>query len=132
MTRFNKYFANDFGSCRLIAYGYDVYREREVKVYLMPGDVENVGLTDGVDKWIAPVSADPFGGKGLSIQRIVRDIAAGVKVDPPVRPSLVKSRGRRALLDAPPEPPMKRERHALLDASQAPTTPSRSRRVLLA
>jgi len=132
MSRFNAYFANDFRGCRLIAYGYDIHREREVKVYLMPGDLENVGLTDGVDKWIAPAIADPFGSRGLNIARLVKDIAEGKDVAPPVRPSLVKSRGRRTILEDEPAQPPKRERRALLDAATAEQAPSRSRRVLLA
>ncbi len=131
MTRFNRYFANDFSGCRLIAYGYDVYREREVRVYLMPGDYENVGMTDGTDKWIAPTVADPFGNKGLNIARLVKDISEGKEVAPPVRPSLIKSRGRRAIIEDEPAQPIKRERRALLDAPTSSPAP-RSRRVILA
>ena len=84
MNRFNAYINNDFSGCRLLAYAYDHCRLREVRIYMVPGFMEEVGVTDGTDRWIAPVVADPF---SVNIKRIMTDLQAGKHVPLPVRPA---------------------------------------------
>lgn len=59
MGKYNHHFANHFGSCRLIATGWDPHRNRDIQLHLIPGELECVGVTDGVDAWVAPI-ATPF------------------------------------------------------------------------
>jgi hypothetical protein len=110
MTRFNHYFANHFSACRLLAEAYDHCRNRDVRIYLVPGEMEFVGVTDGIDCWIAPVRAELF---SVNIQRIIQDIHAGL--DPsPMRRSARKQR-HKLLSAAPiPQPSTTRGRRALL------------------
>jgi len=55
--RFNHFFANHFAGCRLLVTGRDKHRDREVKVYALPGEFDIVGITDTIDAWIAPANA---------------------------------------------------------------------------
>ena len=59
---FNQYLNAHFqqGECRLIANAYDDCRNREVRLYALPGHWDVVGVTDGTDAWIAPAIAAPF------------------------------------------------------------------------
>jgi hypothetical protein len=41
---------------------------------MLPGEFEIVGVSDGTDAWIAPVSGDPF---SVSVKRILEDIRSG-------------------------------------------------------
>lgn len=123
MSRFNNYFANDFASCRLLAYARDPHRERDVRIYLMPGDIENVGITDGVDKWICPVIANPF---SVDIVKLVRMICDGVPIPKPMPPGASRTTRRAVLFDHSPQVP-KTSRRAILATIE--TTP-RTRRVL--
>lgn len=125
MPSFNHYFNNDFAGCRLLAYARDNCRNRDVRVYMIPGSVDCVGVSDGVDKWIAPVIANPF---SVNVQDLIRKILAGEDVPKPSKPQEGGKSGRRALLGEPPnEVPTPRKRIALI-ADIQPTR--RTRRVL--
>lgn len=125
MSRFNNYFANDFASCRLLAYARDPHRGRDVRIYLMPGDLENVGITDGIDKWVCPVIANPF---SVDIVKLVRMLCDGVPLPKPIPPGEARTTRRAVLFDHSAQAP-KTGRRALLDDAETPAT-SRSRRVL--
>lgn len=120
---FSHYFNNRFSGCRLIAEAYDHCRLRDVKIYLIPGQVDCVGVCDTVDRWIAPVAPDLF---TVDIQQVMRDIFAGNNIQLPVRaPALVK-RSRRAIIsEDPPDPPELEKtpvkRRPLLTEPAAPT-----------
>src|SRR3954463_522104 len=60
--RFNHYLNAHFqqGECRLIAHARDECRQRDVRLYAIPGFWDVVGVTDGTDAWIAPAAAAPF------------------------------------------------------------------------
>jgi hypothetical protein len=60
--RFNHYLNAHFqqGECRLIAHARDDCRQRDVRLYAIPGFWDVVGVTDGTDAWIAPAAAAPF------------------------------------------------------------------------
>lgn len=88
MSRFNAYMSNHFGSCMLLAESYDPHRQRDVKIYRVPGEDAYVGVTDGTDSWIAPVVADLF---TCNIKRIMDDLHAGKM------PVISKSRERKKL-----------------------------------
>jgi hypothetical protein len=57
--RYNHYFKSGFGGCRLLYDGHDPHRNREVRVYALPGEFSVVGVTDGVDTWIASSATAP-------------------------------------------------------------------------
>lgn len=57
MSRFNNYFTSGFSGCKLVATGYDPHRERDVRMFLIPGHIDVLGVTDTVDSWIAPLSS---------------------------------------------------------------------------
>lgn len=127
MSRFNHYFANDFASCLLVGYARDHHRGRDVRIFKMPGDVENVGVTDGIDKWIAPVIANPF---SINVIQWMKNHLDGVPNPKPVPPQAYTGRVRRSVMtaeDLPPRP----GRRALITAEETPAT-TRSRRALLA
>lgn len=112
MANYKYYFGNGFAGCKLLAHTRDVYRERDVRVFMIPGEFDVVGVTDGTDCWIAPVAADPF---RVNVADLIRRVRAGEPItvsEPPKRP-------RRALIDeAQPSPrPMRR---ALVEEPQAP------------
>lgn len=98
MSKFNAYFMNDFVACRLLAYARDVYRNRDVRIYQVPGEWDFVGVTDGVDKWIAPISANPF---SVNVGRLLEDIKAGKPNPKPTQPTVG---GRRKLLTTEAQP----------------------------
>jgi hypothetical protein len=126
MSRFNSYFANDFASCRLLAYARDPHRERDVRIYLMPGDIENVGVTDGVDKWICPVICNPF---SVNIIQLVKDIQSGVVIPKPEPPGSQGKGARRRLFNHDVPTPQPAARRAILAPLEQ--TQPRSRRAVL-
>ena len=74
MARFNEYFKNHWEGCRLLAEARDNHRNRDVRIYMVPGEFDIVGVSDGTDAWVAPVAIDPF---SVSVKRILEDIRAG-------------------------------------------------------
>lgn len=56
MNRWNGYMNNHFKECELIGTKPDPHRGRLVSVYRIPGDDDNVGVSDGVDAWITSPS----------------------------------------------------------------------------
>lgn len=89
MSRYNHLFANHFGSCRLLKVGRDPHRERDVKIYAIPGEFDVVGISDGTDSWVAPVAT----GFLEDVRKILVRIQAGEDVKPLV------SAGRRKIAD---------------------------------
>lgn len=71
------HFNNFFQHCRLLAETFDVHRHREVKVYMIPGELSVVGVTDGVDCWAAPTAINPF---SCDVPDLLRRILAGENV----------------------------------------------------
>lgn len=78
---FKYHINNHFSGCRLLAKTWDVYRMREVSVYLLPGTFDHVGVCDSTDAWVAPVAADPF---KVNIREILGKIQAGESPAPVV------------------------------------------------
>lgn len=74
MARFNEYFKNHWDGCRLLAEARDNHRNRDVRIFMVPGEFDIVGVSDGTDAWVAPVAIDPF---SVSVKRILEDIRAG-------------------------------------------------------
>jgi hypothetical protein len=106
---FAHYFNSRFAGCRLLAKAYDHCRNREVNLYQIPGHVDVVGVSDTVDRWIAPVAPDLF---TVDIVKLFRDMNEGTEVKLPIiAPALTKERPRtrRSLItDDLPEAPRKR------------------------
>lgn len=102
MNRFNSYMTSHFGACRLLAESYDLFRKRPVRIFLIPGEFEVVGVTDGTDAWIAPVSPQCF---RVDVADLVKRVRAGEAVE--VSRGSV---GRRVLLnDEAQEQPKRRK-----------------------
>ena len=53
MNRWNSYMNNHFKDCQQIGQFFDPHHGHMVKVFKIPGDVENVGLSTTVDAWVA-------------------------------------------------------------------------------
>lgn len=124
--RYNHHFQNHFGSCRLIVEGHDPHRNRPIQVRLIPGEFEVVGLTDGVDAWIAPVSTAPS-DLFDKVRRIIEDVKAGKQVG--VTTHAVRE--RRKINTPTEDPPPTRERRVIASASpQTTNLQPRTRRVI--
>lgn len=96
MSRFTFYLRNGFDSCRLLAKTRDVHRDRDVSVYALPGEFEYVGVHDGVDKWIAPVIANPF---SVDVRKLLANISSGVST--PEEAPTTKARVRLVSTEVP-------------------------------
>jgi hypothetical protein len=96
-VKFNHYFANHFRDCRLLVTGFDPHRQREMRVHLIPGEFDYVGVTDGVDAWIAPSSVAPS-DLFEKVRAALADIRAGREPKP------AGSTRRRVLIDDDPQP----------------------------
>lgn len=111
MSRYNLLINTHFSSCRLLVEGHDPHRDRKVKVFMVPGDFSVVGLTDGVDSWIAPTSVAPS-DLFDKVRRVLHDIQNGKHVE-------VAQVGRARIRVQPPtEAPKPRVR---VSAAQTPT-----------
>lgn len=111
MANFAHYFNSRFAGCRLLALTWDHCRHRDVKIYQVPGHMDCVGVSDGVDRWIAPVAPDLF---SVDIQKLLRDLQEGENIKlPVVAPALAKKEPRsrrRLLLEADEQPPVRQRR----------------------
>jgi hypothetical protein len=97
--RYNKHFANHFSSCRLLATGHDPHRNRDVQVRQLPGEFDVVGVTDGVDAWVAPITVAPS-PLFDRVRKAFADIRAGLS--PKVTESESPKVHRRPLTLPPP------------------------------
>lgn len=95
--RYNHHFASHFSSCVLLASAFDPHRNRQVQLRALPGEFSVVGVTDGVDAWIAPVAGDPF---SVNIARIIEEFARTGRVPG----TDLSPRSRRALPHVVPDP----------------------------
>jgi hypothetical protein len=108
---------SDFAGCRLLAYAHDNCRNRDVRLYLIPGEWEAVGVTDGVDKWVAPAVRDIM---SVDIPKLLRMLQAGDDIP---KPTPLVRRQREALVVEEEPQPKKRPRVVIEDQPQ----PRRSR-----
>lgn len=107
MTKYNRDFANHFGSRMILARARDNHRDRDVTLHLISDDHSVVGVTDGTDAWIAPVVGRPF---DVDVVRILEDLRKGKMPE---------------LQNSP-----KHRRRAVLSSSQSAEEPRRPRRTL--
>lgn len=132
MANFAHYFNSRFAGCQLLAEAFDQHRDRDVRIYRLPGQMECVGVSDGIDRWVAPVTPDIF---SVNIHQLMRDLHDGKQISLPVRAGKAQEpskRARRRLIteteasppEADPEPVLRRPR-----ASLAPT-PTKRRALL--
>lgn len=128
MADWKHYMSSHFSSCTLLARARDHHRERDVRIYVIPGVGDAVGISDGTDCWIAPASAECF---SVNVRRLLDDLHAGrgISAEALAGP---KKRERRALLstDDPPAPPDRPRRRLEADPAPIPSTiaPSALRR----
>jgi len=100
---FKHYINSGFVSCTLVAKAYDHIRHRDVRIYLVPGYPEDLGVTDGVDSWVCPLSCNPF---SVNVARVVADIVAGKPyqvVDGTRGLGTNREKKRRVILFSPPQ-----------------------------
>jgi len=117
MANWKTYLNSDFAGCRLLAYARDHCRNRDVRLFLIPGEWEAVGVTDGLDKWIAPAVRDIM---SVDIPGLLKRIQAGEEIPKPT--PLVRKPREALVMDAEPKP---RRREALANEDQP--KPRRSR-----
>lgn len=108
MNRFNAYMNSHFSGCRLLARARDVARNRDVTIHQIPGFWDVVGVSDGVESWVAPTSTGSFFKTATGdVADIMRRLQAGEPVGSV--PELPTKRARIALEDDEPAPrPVKR------------------------
>lgn len=122
MAMFNRYFANHFGGCQLLAEAHDQHRARDVRIYLIPGTVEVVGVTDGVDCWVCPTSISPF---SVDIKNILERLQEGTIRLPVRAPGMPgqSAPGKRVRIrvsdDPPVDPPNRPRSRVLVDPGQS-------------
>lgn len=75
MANYKHYMNTNYAGCRLLAEAYDHCRARNVRLFALPGRIDVVGVTDGVDKWIAPARNELFSVPALDL---LRDPSKGV------------------------------------------------------
>ncbi len=100
ISNFKYHMTNRFAGCVHIATTHDPYRNRVVQIFAMPGDFELVGIYDGVDRWVAPVSAEPFVNFGVKVKALLESLRAGT-FQRPVESTAAR---RRITLDPDPTP----------------------------
>lgn len=123
MNRFNAYMNNHFAGCKLLAESWDDSRKRDVRMYVVPGFVDCIGITDGTDSWISPVSASCF---SVNIERQMRDLFAGDGSFSVIRRQGSNSMPRRRVSLKPDVPtPAPRRRVSLKE--EQPTAGGRAR-----
>lgn len=109
---------NRFGACHHIANARDEHRNRDVRLFHIPGEFEYIGINDGVDCWICPVKADPF---SANTPRLLEDIRAGKivhaqplsrprKTAPPAQMELRPASRERRVVPQPVQQPVSRPR----------------------
>lgn len=99
MHSFKTFINSGFSGCRHVASGRDPHRQRDVRIYAMPGIFDYVGAHDGVDSWVAPVAANPF---DVNIVRLMADLQAGKSIP---TPAALEPRRRLRLAEPPSQPP---------------------------
>ena len=102
MANFKHYFDSRFAGCLLLAKAFDHHRNRDVNIYRIPGHEDCVGVSDGVDRWVAPVVAELF---SVDIQKVLRCLQDDPKFKLPVVAAgiekNVRQRRRVPLVDQP-------------------------------
>jgi len=118
MTIYNRYLKNHFSECRHIANARDEHRNRDVRLYAIPGVFDWVGVFDGVDAWVAPTIIQPF---SVDVRKLLSMVAAGERIDlerpPPKRRHIALPPGE----SPPPQQPPSRRR--IVTADSAPQSP---------
>lgn len=99
MADWKRHMNSGFSNCRLLAYARDNCRNRDVKIFQIPHVWDAVGVSDGVDSWIAPTIADPF---SVNIKRMMQDLLEGKQIPTPTPPG--PARRRAIILDDPKQP----------------------------
>lgn len=128
MASFKHYFNSRFAGCRLLAEAFDQHRNRNVSIYQIPGHIDVVGVSDTIDRWIAPVAPELF---SVNIYQLMRDLHDGKDIKLPIRsPLLAQSgkKGRRALIDeAHANPPPAEPEPVKRRPGKSQVAPARSR-----
>lgn len=111
--RFNKLLGSHFAGCLVLARARDVYRNRDVTVHMIPGDFSIVGVSDGVEAWIAPVVVNPF---SVNVKKLLEDVQAG---KPLTAPEPLLRRRPPPVATTPPPPLLKRRGEPISPVAEA-------------
>lgn len=72
--KYNHLFESHFQGCLHIAGYQDPHRNRDVRIYMIPGDHSMVGICDGVDTWVAPANTTVA---GVNLQAVLEAVRNG-------------------------------------------------------
>jgi len=72
-----------FQACYKLADAKDPHRNRDVRLYLIPGEQRYVGVSDGVDAFVAPVDINPF---GVDVRKLIGEYLSTGKLPGPSTP----------------------------------------------
>lgn len=124
MSRFNHYMNSHFSSCTLLAYARDMHRERDVQLFRLAGEWEAVGVSDGVDAWIAPVVRGAKFFHTVDVWQLLNDAREGKEIPKPT--PLLQGR-RRLLMDDDAAAPAQTPRRRVIEEVTQDTTQRRRR-----
>lgn len=77
--KYNHLFNTKFAGCLHLAGYHDPHRNRDAKIYMIPGDHAHVGICDGVDTWIAPVNTSIA---GVDLAAVLESVRSGTFTGP--------------------------------------------------
>lgn len=80
MSDYKHHMKSHFAGCRHLANAYDPHRQRDVKLFHIPGDFTVVGVDDGTDSWIAPTMCNPF---SVDVVKLYERIRSGAIIEAP-------------------------------------------------
>lgn len=105
--RYNRHLCEHFKNCRLLKIGHDPHRNRRVEIRFIPGEFEVVGMTDGVEAWVAPLAT----GFLEDVRKMLAELQkTGKFPEAVVEPEKRRKERVRIQLDEPEVLPPKRER----------------------
>lgn len=87
---YKHHLTSHWAGCRLLAETRDHCRKRDVRLYLIPGEFDHIGVTDGTDAWVAPANVHSL--FGVDVRVLLQRIRSGEDVKPVQ--SLVRARVR--------------------------------------
>lgn len=103
---YKHHLTNHWAGCRLLAKTRDNCRNRDVQLFLIPGDFDYVGVTDGTDAWVAPSHVPSI--FGVDVKPLLDQIRKGVDVRPVENMS--RARVRLAPIEEPKVQPQENNR----------------------
>jgi hypothetical protein len=101
MAAWKNYLNSHFSGCRKVAEGFDPHRQREIKVYAIPGEFDCVGQSDGTDAFIVPLSTPFMSNVAKAMKALLAGEDIGVVQLEHKKPEGFKSPRKRVVVGAP-------------------------------